>query len=174
MFDLQVAGTGVTLEEIEVHLDATSDADFQLYTVLGGWQPVGSDPDAWTLNDSFSSVNVTQGLNSFDITDLFVAANTTLGFYFTTGGPTILNYRNGTGIGNVTATDGNLSILEGRGRFGLFEGSSSGARGFVGSVTYSLAETPGSAAIPLPTPALMLLVGLGAFAGVGRLRGRRA
>jgi len=171
MFDVVTGGSALTFEAIAANISSGS-YDFEFWTRDG--TVVGHDQDAsgWTLRNSFSSVagaGVDQ-LTSFDISDFLVGANSTLGIYLTGTGGFPMNYTNGSAVGDVIASDGNLSILTGYGKDYQFS-STYQPRNFNGSISYAT----GTNAVAVPEPAAwgMLILGIGAIGGTMRVRSRK-
>ena len=171
MFDVVTGGSALTFEAIAANISSGS-YDFEFWTRDG--TVVGHDQDAsgWTLRNSFSSVagaGVDQ-LTSFDISDFLVGANSTLGIYLTGTGGFPMNYTNGSAVGDVIASDANLSILTGYGKDYQFS-STYQPRNFNGSISYAT----GTNAVAVPEPAAwgMLILGIGAIGGTMRVRSRK-
>lgn len=170
MFDIQTAGNALTLESIAANISGGT-YDFEFWTRDG--TVVGHDQDStgWTLRNSFSGV-AGAGLNqltSFDISDFLVGANSTLGIYLTGTGNYPMNYANGTAVGNVIASDANLSILTGYGKDYQFA-STFQPRNFNGSITYGIGAAGG---VPEPAAWGMFILGFGAVGGAMRVRARK-
>lgn len=171
MFDVVTGSSALTFESIAANISSGS-YDFEFWTRDG--TVVGHDQNAsgWTLRNSFSSVagaGVDQ-LTSFDISDFLVGANSTLGIYLTGTGGFPMNYTNASHVGDVIASDGNLSILTGYGKDYQFS-STFQPRNFNGSISYAA----GINAVAVPEPAAwgMLILGFGAIGGTMRVRSRK-
>jgi hypothetical protein len=176
MFDIVVGPNALTLTEIGLKIEPGPN-NFEFYTITGGIGSNGSNAAAWTLRDSFANVsgpgplyNQPGGVAQFDITDLVLMANTTYGLYLTVTIPeqfpgTPVGYTN-LPLGNVVASDSNLSIQSGFGKFYPFGGNFPG-RAFNGSLTYRVN------AIPEPASWAMLIAGFGLTGAAARRRRAR-
>ncbi|WP_083805813.1 VPLPA-CTERM sorting domain-containing protein [Roseobacter sp. SK209-2-6] len=163
MFDIQVGSSDLSLTDIAANF-MSSSADYELYYIAGGIGSNLNNPGSWTLHDSISSLAGGSGLSVWNIADLLLSANTMYGLYLTsTGGSDYIGYRNGSSVGDVIASDSNLSILSGYGRSHPFGGTFS-PRSFAGSLSYDIA------AVPLPAAGFLLL---GALGGAAALRRRK-
>jgi hypothetical protein len=166
MFDVVVGANGVTFQSLGVNVNSGT-FDFEFYTIDGGIGANTSNPGAWTLRDTFTGV-VSAGvgnLTSFNISDFAGAAGSTIGFYITSTLPfnNVVQYTNGTAVGDVVATDGALSILSGYGKSYPF-GSDFAPRNFNGSITYD------AGLVPEPATWAMMIGGIGAAGGALRRR----
>ena len=168
MFDIVVGGSALTLESIGINADAGTFG-FEFYTIDGGINGNQSNSAAWTLRDTFTGVTTagTGNLTTLDISDWGLNAGATYGLYVTAVGGGV-SYTNGNFVGDVVASDANLSILTGYGKEYPF-GSSFDTRNFNGALTYS-GGIPGG----VPEPASWALM-IGGFGLVGAsMRRRRA
>ncbi len=140
MFDIN--GTnGVTILCFEMNF-AVGTTDVDIYTKVGTHVGFESTPAAWTLVGSAAGV-VSAGPNVATSIPIAVNQNipvgTTRAFYITrttVGGP-VVDYTNGTGVGNLLASDANIIIREGTGKEYLFSTNFS-PRQFNGRVFYNL------------------------------------
>lgn len=158
MFDAVIGANSLSIESIRVRTTAQTGS-FEFYTRTGGIAGNENNAAAWTLRDIFSNVTTSNGYTVFNISDFVAAANSTVGFYFTFTTPFVdaVRYSNGTGVGNVRAANGDLTILQGFGKSYPFAQSFQ-PRSFVGSISYSVAGIP---AVPEPSTWLMLVLGFG-------------
>ncbi len=141
MFDIN-AVTDVTLNSFDINADTGATFDVEVYAKTGTWVGFEADPSAWTLIGTAVGVvsngdGVATPLNLS--LDYVMEAGETHAFYitptdFSTGG---LNYTNGTGTGNVFASDANIEFLEGAARGYPFSGSTFQPRVFNGNIHYT-------------------------------------
>ncbi len=141
MFDVN-AITDVTIDSFDINADTGATFDVEVYAKTGTWVGFEADPGAWTLIGTAVGVvsngdGVATPLNL--ALDYVMAAGETHAFYvtptdFSTGG---LNYTNGTGTGNVFASDANIEFLEGAARGYPFSGSTFQPRVFNGNILYT-------------------------------------
>ncbi|WP_410005989.1 GEVED domain-containing protein [Aequorivita nionensis] len=141
MFDVN-AVTDVTIDSFDINADTGATFDVEVYAKTGTWVGFEADPSAWTLIGTAVAV-VSNGdgvATPLNLTLNYVmAAGETHAFYvtptdFSTGG---LNYTNGTGTGNVWASDANIEFLEGGARGYPFSGSTFQPRVFNGNIHYT-------------------------------------
>lgn len=166
MFDVVIGASALTLTSFGTVV-ASSAGDYEFYTIEGSAADNLNNAAAWTLRDTFTSVpgGAPTFFTEFDITDLLLNANTTYGFYITSTGSGGVEYTNAT-LGDVRASNSDLSIMVGYGKAYPFGGSNAG-RAFNGSLTYTL-----DAAVPEPASWALMI---GGFGMVGAsLRRRRA
>ena len=141
MFDVN-AVTDVTLDSFDINADTGATFDVEVYAKTGTWVGFEADPSAWTLiGTALAVVSNGDGVATpLNLTlDYAMAAGETHAFYvtptdFSTGG---LNYTNGTGTGNVWASDANIEFLEGGARGYPFSGSTFQPRVFNGNIHYT-------------------------------------
>lgn len=140
MFDINAANC-VTILCFEMNFSAgTSNVD--IYTKTGTHVGFQTTPGAWTLIGSATNVT-SAGVNlptaiPINVNQL-IAAGATRAFYITrttAGGPTVA-YTNGTAVGNVLASDANITLREGTGKEYLFSTNYT-PRQFNGRVFYNL------------------------------------
>jgi len=173
MFDVVVKSQSLTITNMGVLLRSGASGDFELYTIAGGIGSNGNVSSVWTLHDTFTNVNA-NGLDSgtpFDITDLSLAANSTIGLYFTatanvvSPNGSVVRYTNSsTNVGIATDSNADLTILAGRGVEYPFDPRGTG-RDFNGFLTYTI-----GGAVPEPSSWAMLIVGFGMVGVVARRR----
>src|SRR5690606_10915896 len=134
--------TDVTIDSFDINADTGATFDVEVYAKTGTWVGFEADPSAWTLIGTAVAV-VSNGdgvATPLNLTLNYVmAAGETHAFYvtptdFSTGG---LNYTNGTGTGNVWASDANIEFLEGGARGYPFSGSTFQPRVFNGNIHYT-------------------------------------
>lgn len=140
MFDINAVNC-VTILCFEMNLSAgTSNID--IYTKTGTHVGFQTTPGAWTLIGSAANV-ASAGVNV--PTPIPIAINQIIGvgatraFYITrttASGPTVA-YTNGTGVGNILASDANITLREGTGKEYPFSTNYT-PRQFNGAVFYNL------------------------------------
>ena len=140
MFDIN-AVTDVTVQSFDIHGDTGATFDVEVYAKSGTYIGSETDPGAWTLIGTAPGV-VSNGDGVATPLGLALnyamAAGETHAFYvtptdFSTGG---FNYTNGTGVGNVFASDANIEFLEGAGSGYPFNGTLFSPRVFNGNIIY--------------------------------------
>jgi len=163
MFNVSTGANALFLESLEADFYSGTVADYEIYYTIGDYAAVANTSTAWTLHDSMTGFTGTSGLQSWDIIDMYLPANKTVGLYITntTGGG--IRYNSASSLGTTLASDENLTVFGGVGRSYAF-GNTFTPRDFVGSLTYAPALVPLPAALPL------LLAGLG---GLGLMSRRR-
>lgn len=137
MFDVQASGF-IRITGFQQAFFNTLANDMEIYFKTGSHVGFENDPNAWTLIASQSGV-VPDGAN--DLTPLIVPidipvdAGQTVSFYITSTNGTVA-YTNGTAVGDVLATDGTVTILEGVGK-GYPFGATNTPRNWNGALYYS-------------------------------------
>jgi hypothetical protein len=171
MFDVQTGGSALTFQSIAANVNSGS-YNFEFWTRDGTVVDHDQDSAGWTLRNVFSNVAGAglDQLTSFDISDFLVNANSTLGIYLTGTGGYPMNYTNGSHVGDVIASDANLSILTGYGKDYQFA-STFQPRNFNGSISYATGAAAG--AVPEPAAWGMFILGFGAIGGTMRVRARK-
>ncbi len=141
MFDMN-ALNDVTVESFDIHGDTGATFDVEVYAKTGTYVGFETDPGAWTLIGTAPGV-VSNGDGVATPLDLMLgyemSAGETHAFYvtptdFSTGG---FNYTNGTGVGNVFASDANIEFLEGSGSGYPFNGTLFSPRVWNGNIIYT-------------------------------------
>lgn len=172
MFDLDVGANDIIVEAFDLNLDP-STTNVRIYTRVGSFAGNENNAVAWTLLESIGGIVSAGNGNptSVDVADFTLSASTTYGIFVYAEGAGSMNYTNGTGVGNVAATNADLTIYEGVGRgqddLSYFGGGTFSPRIWNGTITYNIAPT---AEVPLPAAGLLLVAGL---AGAAALRRRR-
>jgi hypothetical protein len=124
MFDISVTGTSsINITGFAQNFSGTSAtrSGFELWTIAGGITGNTANASAWTLISSTGSfTSNTQGTptNIPFSTSISISLNPgqTIGIYLTNqSGSTLNSYTDGTAVGNVAATNSNLTIYEGYG-----------------------------------------------------------
>jgi hypothetical protein len=136
----------------------------------GGFEFFGTDETAWTLQDT--ATLMAQGFGTgtpWDIVDLVLYANTTYGFYLGVDTEEF-EYSDGNAVGDVAASNADLTIFEGIG-YGTtpFGGQTFGPRVWNGKIDYEIGAS--NAVVPLPA-GLPLMLGALAVLGVAARRSR--
>lgn len=173
MFDIESGANALTLQSLGVSVASVGTFTFEIYSTAGGIAGKTTSPGAFTLVGSFAGVVAQpQGtLTMFDFADFGLAANSVLGLYVTIAdgdqadapAGSRISYTNGVAIGDVIASDGDLSIKTGVGKEYPFAFDFNN-RNFNGSITYV------ASAIPEPATWGMMLVGAGMVGGAMRRR----
>ena len=141
MFDMN-ALNDVTINSFDIHGDTGATFDVEVYAKTGTYVGFETDPGAWTLIGTAPGI-VSNGDGVATPLDLMLGyvmdAGETHAFYvtptdFSTGG---FNYTNGTGVGNVFASDANIEFLEGSGSGYPFDGTLFSPRVWNGNIIYS-------------------------------------
>ncbi|MEO8268698.1 MAG: PEP-CTERM sorting domain-containing protein [Aureliella sp.] len=158
MFDVKVFANPLLVTSLDLNL-TSGTWNIELYSKVGSYEGFESDALAWTLIDSVSSVT-SNGANiatPVDFLDFGLLSSTTYGLYVTSTsiGPIML-YTDGTGVGNVAASNSDLEILEGAGTAYAF-GSSYTPRIWNGTVHYDVGTVS-----PVPEPTSIAMFGIGA------------
>ena len=137
MFDV-VATNAVRVTGFQQAWLSTGAVTAEVYFKTGTHVGFETNAGAWTLLGSQAGI-VPDG--SLDLTpilipiDVRIPAGARVAFYVT-GTTGTVNYTNGTAVGNLLATDGNIDILEGVGKSYPF-GATNTPRNFNGAIYYS-------------------------------------
>ena len=147
MFDVRAVDSALTIECLDVNLDAGT-WDLEVYTPTNGGSHVGieQDPTAWTL------VGTVTGVESFGANvptplpltlGLTVECGQQRGFYVTVTNGTAMNYTTEAGfqVGDVYASNADIEFLAGTGNvypFANVFGPPSGSRIFNGNIHYAV------------------------------------
>jgi hypothetical protein len=167
MFDVTVAGNNLTVTGFDLNL-ASGTWTIQVYEKSGSWVGFSNNAAAWTLVDSITGV-VSSGEGSptfVDVADFGLQANSASALYITTtsqGG--IMQYTNGTGVGNVAASNADLLIREGAGIEYAF-GTTYTPRIWNGTIYYEQSTQP--TAVPEPSGLALLGIAAATLAGYSR------
>ncbi len=143
MFDVE-ATNSVVVSQITVHPNSTGNARVKVFTTPDGIAGKLTDPGEWTEEASVV-VNMTAGVPvAIPVTlNILLPAGSTTGFYVT-GTSSQLRNTFGSGVGEVAASDANLTIREGFAVGYPFD-TPSPSRVFNGTLSYAMA---GSLAMP--------------------------
>ncbi|NNK54186.1 MAG: HYR domain-containing protein, partial [Flavobacteriaceae bacterium] len=138
MFDIN-ALNDVTISSFDVSMDDGTTDDVEIYFKTGTWVGFEADPSAWTLIETAAGItsagdNTPTPLNLN--LDVDVLSGETVAFYVTLVNTTNITYTNGTGVGNVFASDANIEFLEGSGNAYPF-GATFAPRVFNGNIIYT-------------------------------------
>jgi hypothetical protein len=166
MFDVLVGANDLTITGFDLNLQAVT-TNIEIYTKNGTWVGSDTDPAAWTLVSSLPEV-VGQGTDApthIDVTPFVLTANSVWALYLTDTTGFAFNYTDGTGVGNVAASNPDLTILEGSGKQYAF-GAEFEPRIWNGTIYYSL----DAASAPEPASWLLLMPGAAALVWVRRRR----
>lgn len=159
MFDL-VIGDSFDVTITDFGLDMESGASpIDLYYRTG--THVGNEGSlaGWTLAGTDNIVGAGENaITAWDSPDITLAGGGTYAIFIDTRDAPNLAYYNGSGLGNVVASDGFLSMLEGTGISSPVGGGTNVPRYFSGNINYTVAPVPLPASLPL---FLTALLGLG-------------
>jgi len=119
MFDIN-AIVDVTVTGFDFNMGAATPYDMEIYYKAGTHVGFEMTPGAWTLAGTALGV-VGAGANVATaipiVLNVAIPSGQTYAFYITDMGTAAnLDYTNGTGVGAVAATDGNITIFEGTGK----------------------------------------------------------
>jgi hypothetical protein len=170
IFDVTTGANSITLTSLGLNIfdSAGSLANLEFYYRLGTSVGVQNDPAGWTLFSTNNGVTAA-GENTaslVDITDLTLAANTRYGLYFTRTDGGLLHYTNGTAVGNVAASNSNLTVYQGYGEQYPFAFDFS-PRTVNATFNYDV-----NGAVPEPASWAMMILGMGAVGGALRRRSK--
>lgn len=176
MFDVEVSGNSLLVTSLDLNL-APGLWDIKLYTKMGTYQGFETNPAAWTLVDSVAGV-FSNGKNNptpVDFLDFGLLANTRYGIYVTTTstgssqpGTGAMRYTDGSAVGNIAASNSDLSIFQGAGINYPF-GETYEPRIWNGSIHYNVQSV---SAVPEPSSLAMFGI-VACVAGLGAARRRR-
>jgi hypothetical protein len=162
MFDVVVGSNALTVTGFDLNLNSVTTT-IEVYAKTGTWVGFDNNPAAWTLVGSVSNVTGA-GYNQathIDLSNFVLAADGVTALYLTdTPGATYaFNYTDGTNVGDVAASNADLTILQGAGEEYPFDGTYQ-PRIWNGAIYYNV----GASSIPEPSSfALLGLGGLGLF-----------
>ncbi|MEX2588878.1 MAG: hypothetical protein WD334_01660, partial [Chitinophagales bacterium] len=148
MFDVQ-ASSNIVVNCMSTNVDAGT-GNFRIYYKAGTHVGFENNAGAWTL--AGTATNVTSaGTNNPTYIPININLNInngqTYAFYVTTEGTPSYNYTDGTGVGNVLASDANITVREGTGKEYPFA-SNFTPRSFNGIIYYSQQNPPVSGPCP--------------------------
>ena len=155
MFDLNVlAPSGIEISQLELNLDAGS-WDIELYTRSGTHVGSENTPGDWTLRQSSTGVtSIAPNLATpWDITDFKLDSGLSA-FYINVTNGSALNYTNGTGVGNLVASNASVEIFEGTGNAANF-GATFSPRVWNGSIEFEPIAAPTSS---VPEPGAIIVI----------------
>ncbi len=135
MFDITVGSNDIVVSTFWVSQDATENV--AIFYKNGTFVGSETNAAAWTFLDSAITPGNGNGtMDSIPVSlNLLLTANTTYGFYITQTNNSNINYTNGTTVGNVLASNADLTIYEGAGLSYPF-GSTFTPRNFNGMINY--------------------------------------
>jgi PEP-CTERM motif len=161
MFDVVTSSNALSVTGFDLNLfDGTYT--IEVYEKAGTWVGFNNTPGAWTLVESVANVT-SAGVDNpthIDVSGLTLDANATTGLYLTgtEAGTSIFAYTNGTAVGNVAASNSDLSILEGAGVSYAFDTTFT-PRIWNGTIYYTAAS--------VPEPSTLILAGIAGLLGLG-------
>ena len=163
MFDINVLSQlGIEISQFELNLDAGS-WDIELYTKSGTHVGSETTPSDWVLRESSTGItSVAPNLRTvWDISDFTLDAGLSAIYINVTNG-TALNYTDGTGVGNLLASNSNVEIFEGTGNAVNF-GEQFRPRAFNGSIEFEpialqTTSLPPGATNAVPEPGALLAI----------------
>ncbi len=153
MFDVVTMDAALTVTGFDLNLNAGT-WDIEIYSKSGTWVGSNNDPSAWTLIDSGSVSSSGNTPSFFDVADFILNAAGTTALYITGISTSTMRYTNGTGVGNIAASNADLQILEGAGVAYPFS-TTFMPRIWNGSIHYEVSS------VPEPSTLLLLSLGLG-------------
>ncbi|WP_145962901.1 hypothetical protein [Mangrovicoccus ximenensis] len=168
MFNIETGSDALTLTSLAADFYVATTADYEFYYVAGGIAGNQNAATNWTLHDQILDLAGTAGLQSWDIADLSLAANSVYGIYITNTFGGGINYNDQVAPSSVIAADSNLAIYSGVGKSYPFA-MTFDPRGYVGSLTYEI--TDHMTTVPLPAPLPLLAAGIAGIWGLRRRRG---
>lgn len=136
MFDI-VATNNIEVNGFDVHISSIAVTTVEVWYRVGTFVGFNTSNSGWTLVLTTTVTGMGPGIltpvpASFTVP---VPAGSTYGFYVTANGGGSFSYSNGTGLGNVHVSNGDLNLLEGNGG-GYFSVTNS-PRVFNGQVRYT-------------------------------------
>lgn len=143
MFDV-MAAHAVTVTQLAIYAEA-GDPTFEIWTRAGTHVGHEGSNTGWTLLGTSPSVSVAaDGVVSIPLAlNVPIAEGDRQAFYVTVSNGTYIRYQNSSGaIGDVFASDANLSIHSGTGMAYPFVTGGWVPRDFIGSITYDDGVTP--------------------------------
>lgn len=156
MFDLNVlAPLGIEISQLELNLDVGS-WDVELYTKTGTHVGSENTPGDWILRQSSTGLtSIAPNLAvPWDITDFTLDSGLSALYINVTNGDA-LNYTNGTGVGNLVASNASVQIFEGTGNAANF-GATFSPRIWNGSIEFEpIAALPVSS---VPEPGAVVVI----------------
>jgi hypothetical protein len=153
MFDVLTASHALTVTGFDLNLDAVI-VNVEVYQKSGTWVGFDQTPAAWTLIATISSVS-SAGVGvptHIDVTPFVLPASAVTALYLTATSPGLV-YSEGTLVGNVAASNADLSILEGAAKSYPFL-STFEPRVWNGSIYYTDASS-----VPEPSSLVFFLLG---------------
>ena len=167
MFDITTFGNALTVNSMELNLDSGTTNTISVYTRSGSFMGFENNATGWTLVSQISGVTSagTGSATFMDVMDFGLAANSVTGIYVTTGGPTDMNYTNGSN----TFANADLRLDLGVGKSDLF-GATFSPRTWNGTINYTIDN--GGPVGAVPEPGTILLMGSG-LAGLAFWRSRK-
>lgn len=136
MFDVQVTNS-VVISGFDINLDPGFSDDMTIYSRVG--THVGFDGSAvgWTNLGAGLATETGSGVSRINL-PLSLAVNPgVVSFYIHGVNLSGIRYSDGTAVGNVLASDANITVKEGTGITGIFGGSFT-ARNFEGNIHYCM------------------------------------
>ncbi len=159
MFDVLPA-SDIAITQVQLSSLGAGNFPYAIYMREGTWNGHANSPSDWTLLQTGTVVGYGAG-NASDVIPLAspvsLAAGVTYGFYVTSTNTGIsVAYTDGSGVGNVLASDANLTIFEGGGLEYPFTAGSGGVfqpRSWNGTLHYELVGPTTQFVVSAPTTA---------------------
>ena len=154
MFDINVLSQlGIEISQFELNLNAGS-WDIELYTKSGTHVGSETTPSDWVLRESSTGITsiASNWRTVWDISDFALDSGLSAIYINVTNG-TALNYTDGTGVGNLLASNSNVEIFEGTGNAVNF-GEQFRPRAFNGSIEFEPIALVTTSVPPIVTSAI--------------------
>jgi hypothetical protein len=136
MFDI-VATSNIEVNGFDVHISSVAVTTIEVWYRPGSFVGFNTSNSGWTNALTTTVTGMGSGIltpvpASFTVP---VSSGSTYGFYVTANGGGIFGYSNGTAVGNIHVSNGDLNVLEGNG--GSYFSVTNSPRVFNGNVKYT-------------------------------------
>lgn len=136
MFDI-VATSNIEVNGFDVHISSTAITTVEVWYRPGSFVGFNTSNSGWT--NALTTTVTGMGTGSLTLVPATftvpVSAGSTFGFYVTANGGGSFAYSNGTAVGNIHVSNGDLNVLEGNG--GSYFSVTNSPRVFNGRVRYT-------------------------------------